>query len=337
MKKAAFLVGSVGIALVAGSACSSCSHGAATAVAVEGATPTPASAAASETAVETPAQRESSCQAGSLPRFTETDLVEADLASLLAAAATRPIAVIQDDGKVRPINDCHLPGGPYIKMPGKEGKGMLRPAGRVIFRTDELESACRSATHVIAAFALDGLHPDLFGRPAAIAPKHLEGILVPLPCPSVADTQAAPGCVAKGATGAERRHRATVLWARLPREEGIVADVAQPLELYALVPDHFWGLSMVRWTRDPALMTELSWLGQEYDLGRFVTPNDQPDWYAINPTLEPPIPKLKGASRRSRPPTFYWNEGGHKILRDPVFRECFLKLVDPHLLPDVIF
>ena len=335
----AFAIGTLGLTLAVGGACSSCSHSSTTAVPVEGAT-----AATPEAAAEDSTPRVGECHAGSLPRFTEKSLVEADLGSLLAAAAARPIAVIQTDAEVRLVKDCQLPGGPYFEMPGKKGKGMFRPASRVIFRTDELTGACRAATHVVAAFAVDGLSTDEFGRQVGAAgarePKHLEGILIPLPCPSVADPKAAPGCVGRGLTGNQRRVQAKELWARIPRREDGSADAAEPLNVYALVPDHFWGISLSHWIKDRVLAEQGSWLFNEYDQGKFVPHEGQPAWggdpTAVNVSYEPPTTTLKEASRRQAPPTFHWNLG-HRIFVKPLFMDCFLGLADPDVHSEVIF
>jgi len=346
---AALLIGPIAVALALGGACSSCSHGVAAPGQERKARPTPSSAAPSNGAAADGAPPPNRCHAGSLPRFTEKTLVGTGLGTLLADAEIRPIAVIWSARGVELVTDCKLGGDPYVHIPGKNDQGQFRPASRLIYRTDELEGACRAATHLVAAFAVDGPASGRSGtavpQAGALGSRHLEGILLPLPCPSVVDPKAAPGCVGKGLTGGERRSRAVALWARLPRVKGVFADVAQPLELYALVPDHFWGLTLPRWVEDRMLAEQGSWLMDQYDLGKVVLPRGQEEWmvdlYAINSPVEPPTAKLEDVSRRSSP-FAYWDRGGpgqmvRQVNRDPAFLWCFPTLVDPDVHYEVIF
>lgn len=348
---AALLVGPMVVALALGGACGSCSHGVAATGPEREPRPNPSSAAPSKGAVADNAPHPNRCHAGSLPRFTEKTLVGADLGTLLADAETRPIAVIWSARGVELVKDCKLDGGPYVQIPGKKDHGQFRPASRLVFRSDEIEGACRTATHLVAAFAVDGPasgQSEPAARDAGAAgSRHLEGLLIPLPCPSVGDPKAAPGCIAKGTTGGERRRRAAVLWPRLPRVEGVFGDVAQPLELYALVPDYFWGLSFAHWVEDRMLADQGGWLAGQYDFSNAAPPPGEPDWiwmmdgFPTKSTIEPPIAKLKDVSRRSSQ-FAYWERGGRgqvvrKVYRDPAFLQCFPTLVDPDVYHPVTF
>src|SRR4051812_34554690 len=139
------------------------------------------------------------CRAGSLPRLTEASIT-GGAPSLVDASKRGGVAVAWDGTRATIVSGCRLDGD-YVVIPGRGGKGVFRATNRVLFRTDELAGDCRRATHVIAALATGG--------------PRLRAILVPLPCPPVAQLEPAPGCLGKALTGKQRRLRAAQLGASL--------------------------------------------------------------------------------------------------------------------------
>jgi hypothetical protein len=163
------------------------------------------------------------CGSGTLPRLSERSWSPAELGAFFARAAYGTTAVAMFDGKTRLVPDCKLP-GKYLEVAGKPGRGRLwtATAGGVFF-PEELPAPCMEATHVVL---------DYVSRDSRFA-----AILVPLPCPVSFDPTPAKGCIARGATGRERRARARTLAERFPLHEHAANDSGRLMEVFALASD----------------------------------------------------------------------------------------------------
>src|SRR4029079_1396052 len=159
-------------------------------------------------------------------------------APFFTGAARGTVALAWDGTKARVIDGCRLDRR-YVEARGK-GAWRFRATNRVLFRTDEIAGECRTATHLVAAFAArNAATPS--GTPSA--PSQMSGILVPLPCPPTTDPEPAPGCIARGLTGRARREKADALMTKVSPKEMQTADVAKVLEVFALIPDKYWGVT----------------------------------------------------------------------------------------------
>jgi hypothetical protein len=283
--------------------------GAACARAAAGAAPTKA-APSQATSEEDPCCR---CEAGSLPRVDDKSLGEGGAAKLLALAEHGIVAVIWDGRRAEILPECKL-GKPYLDIPGRTAAIHFRPANQALFVTDQITPACRRATHVVATFV-----SEQTGASDTKTATHVAGVMVPLPCPPVADKAPAPGCIGKGLTGAARRARAEARRAALPLDQAPSSDVARPLEIYALTPDDYSGLQYLGTLRDLGLTDQSGWIRSQFDLKM---------GYEL-PTI---TATLKPAARRTEPlPDVHWDERSLKLLRTPAFFWCFRDRIHPNV------
>ena len=149
------------------------------------------------------------CGAGNLPRVNSRDWPEADVQRFAERATKGTVAVVADGKSVKLLPDCRLPGS-YTEVRTKPGQGRLWATNRPLLLTTEVEgAACVEATHVVAAFVR-----------ARSGPPAFSGVLVPLPCPAVADDAPARGCVGRGLTGPLRQARAESLREEAERDGG---------------------------------------------------------------------------------------------------------------------
>jgi hypothetical protein len=215
----------------------------------------------------------SDCTGHGLRLLTEQEWSATEIASFAARAARGTTAVDRGPKGVSMVADCSLDGR-YHEIGGKPGSGRLWVTNRPLFRVDEIGPSCARATHVVAAFARKG--------------RRFQAILVPLPCPSVADKKPAPGCVGRGLTGAERLQKSKALQARIepvkvvPRNQkerkrmlltGELDILRKPdipsdgwlLDMWALAPDEY---PAVRWLsevkKDCPLAAQGGWLASCY-------------------------------------------------------------------------
>jgi hypothetical protein len=165
------------------------------------------------------------CGIGMLPRIDEGDWAPGELRSFLTSVPKGTAAVAHRDGKVRLVPGCRLRGR-YLEVAGKAGRGRFWSASAgALFIPQEVDPPCVGATHVIAVFAT---REEQFGA-----------ILIPLPCPSVTDPQAAAGCIGQGLNGPERLSRASTLKEFLEQQDPRMRapDLGLLLQVYALAPD----------------------------------------------------------------------------------------------------
>jgi Flp pilus assembly protein TadD len=166
------------------------------------------------------------CLGSALPKITEQDWSQAEMDAAVAALQKGTVAVRRVDGHPPALApECRL-GGKYEAVMGEPGSGRLWVAERVLFAPSEVGRACENATHSIAALAL--------------GPQRMVALLVPLPCPGVADRRPAGGCIGSGLNGAARTRRAEEMVERW--KAGFDSDppadaFAAALEMYALAPD----------------------------------------------------------------------------------------------------
>lgn len=213
------------------------------------------------------------CSGNGLPRVTDRDWSGAEIASFVARAEKGTTAVSHGPKNTAVLPDCVLDGR-YDEVAGKPGSGRLWVTNRPLFRTDEVRASCARATHVVAAFARKD--------------ARFEALLLPLPCPSIADGKPAQGCIGQGMTGAERLHKSSGLRTRIepvkvvPRNAkerkrmfvtGELEAVTKPeipsdgwlLEMWALAPDDY---PTMRWLselkKDCPLSAQAGWLASCY-------------------------------------------------------------------------
>src|SRR6186713_1659892 len=120
------------------------------------------------------------CGADQLPRLDESRL---GLEAMREAATRGTVALTWNESRAQTLPDCTLPGS-YTEVNGSGG-GRFFATNRVLMRTDEIDTKCGRATHLVAAYVT--WRDTETDRIAAI--------LVPLPCPSASDPAPAPGCV----------------------------------------------------------------------------------------------------------------------------------------------
>jgi hypothetical protein len=256
------------------------------------------------------------CGAGHLPRISESDWSDAQIASLLRLSDRGVnLAVDRSGPSTVLVSDCELDGG-YVEIAG--GPGRFWGTDRAFYYSEEIPSACRTATHLIASFAVaeDGKG----GR------RRFSAILVPLPCPPSTDMNPAVGCIGKGLTGPKRQARSLMMAGfetRRAKErdfEKRPTDVGQLFETYALYPDDPWGaLYLAGYSRYPpeskdrGLASVLWWPGGKYNFRM----NGQ------NTVLEPNYQWEATPHRLSCPET-YSCQG-----EPPVFLACFGGLFRP--------
>jgi hypothetical protein len=257
------------------------------------------------------------CQAGSLPRVDDKSIGQDGTRTLLEMSQHGTVAVVWDGRQATIVGDCKL-GQPYLDIPGKTPAIHFRPTNQALFRTDEISPECRRATHVVAAFLSEQVPAS--GTPRA---THVAGVLVPLPCPPVADKAPAPGCIGKGLTGRQRQARAEARREELRLVPVQSVDVARPLEIYALTPDDYWALQNVASLRDPGLADQGRWLLSQYDL------KESYDSPAVSAALKPP-------QRRRPPPDVHWDESDRELMRNPAFFSCFSDRIHPDVHFNVI-
>ncbi len=208
---------------------------------------------------------DTTCGASSLARVTAQDWSSTEIDACLARAAAGTVAVQQKDGRATLAPNCRLD-GKYSQYKERSGSGSLWATNRVLLRTDEVGPDCAGATHVIAAYA----------RKAS----QFEAILVPLPCPPIADTEPADHCIAAGQTGPQRLRRARAMQAvleteRLASEKDASADVVGGnskrnslewlLEQWGLAPDDYLALQWLgRIHKDCGFDVQAAWLQSGY-------------------------------------------------------------------------
>lgn len=195
------------------------------------------------------------CGAGQLPRLADKSWTAEEQQRFFARASEGPVAIERDGDRARLLERCKLPGG-YTEVAGDAGSGRFWATNRVLLRADEISAECRSATHVVAAFA----------RTAAA----FGAVLVPLPCPPTSEAAPARGCLGQGLTGPERRARALALLAEIPKSDAASPDVGRSLSIYALMPDDHRGISAIARMNggDCSLSEQGAWLAKQYRLSR---------------------------------------------------------------------
>jgi hypothetical protein len=174
---------------------------------------------------------ETGCGASGLPRVTEQDWSPAEVTAFVERAGKGTVAVDWRDGRVRLLATCRLDGA-YLEIKGKTGSGRMWVTNRPLFRTDEVGGDCAEGNHEVAAYSRAG--------------NHFEAILVPLPCPPVADAEPARGCLGRGMTGSQRIKKSEPLMVGLAaaRESHSSPDRAalsagRILDMWALAPDEY--------------------------------------------------------------------------------------------------
>jgi len=250
---------------------------------------------------------ETTCGSAGLPRVTERGWTIKEIDAFVDRAKKGTVAVDHNGSKDRIMENCQLSGA-YLEILGSKGSGRMWATNRPLFRTDEVDSDCAAATHVVAAFARKE------GR--------FEAILVPLPCPSVADERPARGCLARGLSGPERMKRSQALVARLEAsyeaasqsERQNKIDAAQILEPWVLAPDEY---STTRWLsglpKDCAFSAHGSWVANVYS-----------GWDDGSGYLRTRI------GPKPHPPRFgVGAEALLKCIHRPVFLHCFAGLFEP--------
>jgi hypothetical protein len=267
------------------------------------------------------------CAAGALPRLTDLNWTQAEVAAFLDRAKQGTAAVERGQRTTRLLADCGLPGG----YEGYDGKidGRLWATNRPLLRSEEVGDICALATHLIAAFAT---HRAKF-----------EAILLPLPCPASSDPMPAKGCVGRGLTGAERMGRARALQESLdPGRSTLVTPTARlrdtgessrrpPPEL-PVTPrrkiDNAWLLDM--WALTPDEYPATRWLNR---LAGDCALAEQGKWldsaYAWGGTREHPHTVVVA---KPKPPVLHKGTLSlSSCVARPVFAQCFPSLV--HLDP----
>jgi hypothetical protein len=246
------------------------------------------------------------CGTGHLPRVTEKSLTDGGLATFLASATKGTVAVDWTGTSARVVDRCRL-AGRYVEAKGNGG-WRFRATNRVLFRTDEIAGECRKATHVVAAYITQG----------APVPSQMKAILVPLPCPPAKDSGPAPGCIARGLTGPERRKKAAALMTEIPPGHVAGADAAGVLEIFALIPDEDWGLTYATQlnTGDCSFSQQGEWLGSQY-IRRHTS------------GIAEDVVELLDAPRRRPPPRLMWQDSNLVCLNRPVFLQCFAGQFEP--------
>jgi hypothetical protein len=130
----------------------------------------------------------------------------------------------------------------------------------------------------------------------------------------------APGCIARGLTGSDRRKKADALMSELPPDRVTTTDAAKVLEVFALIPDKYWGVmygSKVN-TADCPLTRQGGWLESQYD------------WHSSpDPAEFPYVVELLDAATRPPPPNLNWQGSNFNCLYRPVFMECFPGQFEP--------
>jgi hypothetical protein len=240
------------------------------------------------------------CGAGDLPRMTEATF-DGGVPAFVAAAARGGVAVVWNGKRARLVEGCHLD-GQYTEALGQTPGARFFATNRVLFRADEIGPPCRPATHAVAAYVTS------IAVANKAAPSRLDAILVPLPCPSVTEREAAPGCVGAGLTGAERHDKAARLRAKLAAAPAGKEDVAAALEIFALVPDELQGLLRPAQTDECALAAQGRWVSDQYLL------SDGPEGQTAT---------LRSADRRPPPPHLRCDSGQYSCSTMPVFLTCF--------------
>ena len=251
------------------------------------------------------------CGAGDLPRVTSRDWQEADVQRFVERAAKGTVAVAADGKTVTLLPDCRLP-GTYTEVLTQPGQGRLWATNRVLLLTGEVDRvACADATHTVAAFAR--------ARSGSLT---FSGVLVPLPCPSVGDSEPARGCVARGLTGPVRKAQAGALREKLKATPVNNVALTKFLEVYALAPDDDLALGFTdlgHVNTECALYDHARWVGAQYRTRRL--PSGQE------------VTTLRPANNQSRPlvdmPTLDYLRGSQSCLHHPAFRKCFAGIAEP--------
>jgi hypothetical protein len=276
--------------------------------------PSPATATATTQApVVATAEREKECGAGRLPRVTETTFGDGTLQGFLASAERGTVAVTWDGQHATVVEECRLD-GQYAQARGIEDRGRFWATNRVLFRVDEVTTACKTATHILAAFAT-GSRP--IREKENRSPARAGGVLVPLPCPSASDSKPSTGCIASGMTGAQRRARANALMVGLNPEMVRPAETAKLLEIYSLIPDDYWGIFYAGKLNeaDCPLFSQGNWLASQFEMTQDAE---------YRPVARPLAPAL-----RRQPPRLVWSASNQDCIYRPVFLWCFDPFFDP--------
>jgi hypothetical protein len=250
------------------------------------------------------------CGASDLPRVTNREWREADVQRFVERAAKGTVAVAIDGKAVKLVPECHLPGS-YTELRTRAGQGRLWATNRPLLLTSEVEgAACVEATHAVAAFARASS-----GSPA------FSGVLVPLPCPPVADDAPARGCVGRGLTGPLRQARAESLRERVNATAAEKVGLKEFLEAYVLAPDDALALgflSLARVNSECALYSHAHWVSSQYARSRTVAGK-------LVATLRPADADERTIDR----PTLDFALGDRSCIFHPVFRKCFAGIAEP--------
>jgi hypothetical protein len=250
------------------------------------------------------------CGVGDLPRVTSREWREADVQRFVERAAKGTVAVAVDGKAVKLLPDCRLPGS-YTEVGARPGQGRLWATNRPLLLTSEVEgAACVEATHAVAAFARAWSGSTTFS-----------GVLVPLPCPSVADDAPARGCVGRGLTGPLRQARAESLREKLNGTAVEKVALTKFLEVYALAPDDDLALgftNVAHVNTECALYAHARWVASQYTTSRTASGK-------LVATLRPADADERTIDR----PTLDVTRGNRSCLHHPVFRKCFSGIAEP--------
>jgi len=250
------------------------------------------------------------CGAGDLPRVTNREWREAEVQRFVERSTKGTVAVVVDGKALKLLPDCRLPGS-YTEVRTQPGQGRLWATNRPLLLTSEAEgAACAEATHVVAAFAR--------GRSGSPA---FSGVLVPLPCPPIADDAPARGCVGRGLTGPVRQARSESLREKLEAMAFDKVALREFLDVYALAPDGERALGFFSGSHvngECALRDQARWIASQYTASQ-----------ASSRKLVMTLLPADAAERTIERPTLDVAFGNRHCRHHPIFRKCFSGIAEP--------